>query len=408
MNDNKLIKYTRDGDFINYLRMNKHRINGSNKTVLFIEPYGATLSLLRHGLSQGFNIIVLTANSDLRVVPNAILSSVQIAIAIDTASDTEILHLMDEMRHEIHLDAVIPGFEYFVSIAAKVSCKLGLPGIDVEHVINLRRKDQMRHVLMESGICVPRYSIVRSFDDLKIAIQEIGFPAVCKPIDAAGSVNVRKVNNECEAFAAATRILNANDVLWGYRLSTTMLYEEYITGKEFSLEGVVHHDVIKHFSITEKFVSDEIDFVEIGHIANAQIDESTKKIAEDYVDNVIRVLHANHSAFHAEIRIKPDGEPVLMEIAARLAGDRIGDLISLAKNINYYDHVYAAYFGEYKARCVEENHYAGIRFFYRPEIEKYLTVHGLDEAQKYPIEELKLYYEPNNPIPAFQPKLSNK
>ena len=286
-------------------------------------------------------------------------------------------------------------------IASKLSHELQVPGIDPGVVMKLRAKDQMRLAMREAGLNVPRFFLIRNASELSSTLQELGVPAVCKPIDAAGSVHVKKVNDLPEAEVAANRILEGRDVLWGHRLANAMLLEEYIAGKEYSVEGVVQIDQIQFFSVTEKFVADEREFIEIGHVVNVPIDSCLKQKIESYLSAVIKVLGARHCPFHAELRITAEGQPVLMEIAARLAGDRIGDLINIARDVNYYDAILAAYLGQHFEMPVLGNSYAGIRFFYRPEIESYSKIKGLEELGRLPIVELHFYYESDQPIPAF-------
>lgn len=390
----------------NHINQAVNNINQNTKTILFIEPYGSTLSLLKRGFEKGYNIIIFTANSELRTVPGHIMALSKLIVQVDTANEAQVLDLAKQIHNKTGIDAVIPGFEYFVPVAAKLSEYFGLPGIDVATVLNLRDKSLMRKNLECAGINIPRYKIVASYDDLKNAMNSIGFPAVCKPVDAAGSVLVKKVANNQQAYQAASPILQNENKLWGYELSRSLLYEQYIDGKEYSVEGIISRGKVKHCSITEKFVSDESEFIEIGHIVNPPLDINLAMHIKKYVENVISVLKPDNCPFHAELRIASNGEPFLMEIAARLPGDKIGDLISLATNNNFFDDIYHAYLGEsnhldISHNATEQKQYAGIRFFYRPEIEKFTQVTGLQEAKSHLIEEIYVYYQANEMIPAF-------
>lgn len=396
-----LIKYLDDDNFIKSITAEIRKFDTNFKTILFVEPYGSVLSLIQRAIEKKYNIIVLTANSDLRIVPNHILNNTGLCIQTDTANDQEIINLSLLLRSKLEIHTVIPGFEYFVPISAKISELLKLPGIDPQYVWNLRRKDLMRSLLNAANMQIPNYVLIKSLEELDEAIQTIGFPAVCKPIDAAGSVNVRRVTNRAELLDAATRILSNNDILWGYKLSNALLLEEYIPGKEYSIEGIVQAGQIIHCSITEKFVSDQIDFIEVGHVVNPPIDLQIKICIQQYIERVIRLLRADNCPFHAEIRLNKNNEPILMEIAARLAGDKIGELINLSKNINYFDYVLASYLGESIALPDTEDSSAGIRFFYRPQISQYSTVTGTDIIEKLPIENISMYYTPNTLIPDF-------
>jgi len=373
-------------------------------TILFLEPYGSSISLLKHGVEHGYNLIILTANSDLRHVSQSIINLATLAIQIDTADQDLILAFVNRLSLDITIHAVIPGFEYFVPLAAHVSHALNLPGISIDNVESLRNKYLMRSCLSANGISVPLFSLVYSHSEVEGVMDSIGFPAVCKPIDAAGSVNVKKVMNLREATLAASRILDGSDVLWGHVLSNAVLCEEYIEGKEYSAEGVICNGKVNHFGITEKMVNNQIEFIEVGHIVNPPISNDLRMRIENYINSVIAALKPNYCPFHAEFRVKKNGEIVLMEIAARLAGDKIGDLINLVYQENYYDAVYAAYLGKnFENAVLFKSHdmSAGIRFFYRPDVECYQTIDGIDIAKKYSPHDLAFYYEPNQRIPDF-------
>lgn len=398
---NKLYEFIEQKDFIELLKKLNLDFHHRQKNILFIEPYGASLSLLKRGLEKGWNIILFTADTDLRIVPKQIIDAVKLAVKIDTSNEIRMLDLIDILKDAVTFHAVIPGFEYFVPAAARVSQYLNLPGLSLNQVMHLRRKDLMRIQLQRVKFNIPPFCLMHSIKEIDEAIATLGFPLVCKPVDAAGSVNVKRVNNKSEAMQAVSRILEGEDVLWGHKLSKTVLMEQYIEGKEYSLEGVVINGIVSHFSVTEKKVFDQSEFIEIGHIVNPPLPAQMKQALEHYVEEVIAVLGANHCPFHAEIRIDRQGKPVLMEIAARLAGDKIGDLITLSREINYFDYVYAAYTGEALSLTSTLTSPVGIRFFYRPDVESYSRVQGLEITEQYQVEDIHFYYPPATPIPSF-------
>lgn len=401
MNNKHLITYQDNIAFINQISDKIINMNHHNKTILFIEPYGAALSLIKRGLELGYNIIICTANADLRIVPAYILSTVHLAVQLETTNETAIFTFVMRLRELISINAVIPGFEYFVTIAAKMNYYLDLPAMDISHFMQVRQKDLMRACLQQNDIAIPKFQPINSIDDLNNAMVAIGFPAVIKPVDAAGSVYVKKVSNHKEALEAATRILTNNTMLWGHHLTKSALYEEFIDGKEYSIEGVVINKKISYFSHTEKFVSDQLEFVEIGHIVNVPVDCDLKEKSQKYIEKIIYALGINNCPFHAEFRMNVNNEPVLMEIAARLAGDKIADLINLSSSVNYFDYVYASYFGEDLPVANESKYCAGIRFFYRPNIDRFTMINKLDQLNTHQIYESIFYYKPNEYIPAF-------
>jgi len=389
-----------ENKFLKLIEMQLIKLDPNKKNLLFLEPYGATLALLKYGL-RIYNIILITANTDFRILPENIIEEVPLSLKADTINEAEILEVIKFLHEHISICAVIPGFEYFVPLANKINEWLQLPSISSANILNFRRKDIMRLALKKANIANPKFEIVSTIGEIESAIQRIGWPIICKPVDAAGSVYVKYLDNIKEAKLAAETILNSKDTLWGYRLTGSMLIEEYINGKEYSIEGVVQDGCVSFFSITEKFVADEQEFVEIGHIVNAPISSKVKELIKNYIHNVLKTLGANFCPFHAEIRLKNNTQPILMEIAVRLAGDKIGELISLARGINYFDYVFSAYLGMNKPVNKMNTDYAGIRFFYRPLIASYQNVYGVSVVKEHAPHELMFYYQPHQSIPSF-------
>ncbi len=398
----QFIHFNNTDQFVRSVKRSYSTFNSNQKNIIVIEPYGSAIPFVKRGVQNGFNIIILSANKDMRIVLASLIDEVKMAIQVDTSNENELRQLIQKLCEMMTVDAVIPGFEYFVPVALHLARYLGLPHAEANDVMTLRRKDLMRLTLAENNIPIPPFHIIRSLDELNAIMDKIKFPIVCKPIDSAGSVNVKKATTYEEAHIASSRILKGNDVLWGHRLSRTVLIEEYICGKEYSLEGIVQGKTIIHFSMTEKFVADQSEFVEIGHIVNPPIPAHLKAKVQHYVEQVIRALGINYCPFHAEIRLDDHEEPQLMEIASRLAGDKIGELIYLSTGIHYYDYVYAAYLNEdLPYPTIDETWCAGIRFFYRPDLNTYSFVKGVSEARQFPVEEIELYYQPHQPIPSF-------
>lgn len=372
-----------------------------SRTLVFIEPYGSAISMLNYARAKKYNIVILTANIGMRKVTASVIESAQLSIQVDTLDDDAVLTLLGFLANHMLIDAIIPGFEYFVPLSAYASEMLGLPGTSPDSIMYMRDKAQMRRQLLRAGVNMPEFYHVTSMNELQAAMNAIRFPAVCKPIDAAGSVHVRKVQNEMETLDAAKNILQGENELWGYVLSREMLLEEYIEGREYSVEGVITNGEIEFFSVTEKIVNNQSEFIEIGHIVNPPMCVDEVRKIEYYVARVIAVLKPDNCPFHAELRIRSDGEPVLMEIAARLAGDRIGDLIGISRSMNFLDFACSSYLGVRKYFEHTDACPTGIRFFYRPGINQFSSISGLEFIEKAFIEELQFYYEPHTFIPAF-------
>ena len=113
------------------------------------------------------------------------------------------------VAREEHVDGVVSyASDAPAPIAAWVSERLRLPTNPYESVAMLCDKGLFRAFLCKNGFSVPRCAIVGAgdSDSLEMAVREVDFPLVMKPVDSAGSRGVTVVRdpaNAPEAFSHA-------------------------------------------------------------------------------------------------------------------------------------------------------------------------------------------------------------
>lgn len=368
------------------------------KKVLIVEPSSSGYVLIQKGKECGHKVIVMTYDADDRKIPERYLQYADELVIVDTNDDQAAIQKAREYHQDHGIDAVVPGFEYYVPLAAQISADLGLRGLNPNTVRSLREKDIMREALHAAGVRVPRFRLASTENELQAAIDYVGYPCVIKPVDLSGSMNVRKVST-FEELLAGYQAINQTDITDLGRLSRKdVLIEEYISGPEFSVEGYAEGDKVTFLSITEKLLSPEPYFVEVGHIVSADLGPDIEETVYRYVADVVRALNVTVGPFHCEIRLAEDG-PVAMELAARLAGDHIIDLIEYAKGIDLYKITFDSFLGQIEEQkkpiTLNRNLFAGIKFFFRPELRSYSAVDGLDDLKARPgFQEMDITLEP--------------
>lgn len=307
-------------------------------------------------------------------MPGPVRAAIKTHGAVHTQVETHSTHALvaaaTELsgRPETELLAVIPGFEYAVPAAAVVAEKMRLPGLDPAAAEALRDKAQMKKVLSAAGVATATgmsFEVAQSSNEiLRYIALELGFPAVVKPVDGSGSLWVTRVNNfddlrTCVARAAADPLSDM-----GWSVGTRLMVEKYISGPEFSVEGYVAQGSVTIVSVTEKQLGIEPNFVEVGHIVDADLDAEARAALEQATILSVRALGLTRGLFHLEARLTPYG-PVVIEVAARLAGDRIHQLVSLVHGHDLPQIMVRCLAGQYVAAPQVRNagHVAAIRLF---------------------------------------------
>jgi len=350
--------------------------------VLFVEPSSSGVALIRACVAMGLRPVLLTAHSDDRMLSDDIHKLAAQVIVADTARDADAIAAVQAFHHRMPLAAVVPGFEYFVPLAARIAAALGLPGLPTDKVDNVRYKHLMRQVVAAAGLRSPRFATVDSVEAGLQAASGVGFPLVVKPVGWSGSLFVSRVDDLDALRACLHDIFTTPFSEYGIAPPRQAIIEEYLTGKEFSVEGYVFRNKTEIVSVTEKFLGQEPYFVEVGHITPTPMEEAQRARIESYVVAVAAALEINIGPFHCEIRDSDQG-PVLIEIGARLAGDHICDLILYSTGIDLYKITIAAFMDEPQllsshAQRLRQN-FSGIRYFVRQGITSYQQSVGFHE-----------------------------
>ena len=149
---------------------------------------------------------------------------------IDTTNKESVYQYAEEKK----IDGILTTSDYPVNVVAYVSQRLRLRGCLSEEVAELcTNKYLMRNFLRRNDFCVPKYKIVNNIDQLNnISF----FPCMIKPTDSSASRGVKKVMNKEELFSEYK-----NSVF--YSRSGDVIVEEYIGGKEYSVETLTQNGI---------------------------------------------------------------------------------------------------------------------------------------------------------------------
>ncbi|MEY9842960.1 ATP-grasp domain-containing protein [Streptacidiphilus sp. MAP5-3] len=362
----------------------------------------SALALLSTARRLGVQVVVASFDAEDRQLSRAIREQVDRLIVVETNNEAALTEVALALHAESPLSGIIPGFEFYVDSVARIAARLGLPGLPVEAGPALRNKATMRATVEAAGLRVPRYAEATSLASLEAAAERVGFPAVLKPQNSAGSVHVSRVNDLAELRRAHQWMLSDTRTDLGRGLDGRMLLEEYIDGPEVSVEGYVDGDGVAIASVTAKLLGAEPKFVEVGHIVQLDLAASERARLEEYVAGVCRALKVTLGPFHCEVRLQA-GDPVLIELGARLAGDHICDLVEIATGVSLAKVMLAAYAGLDRAEVapvqVPRAKCAAIHFFTAPDLTTLSAVRGVAELREAPdVQEVELYLEPGDPI----------
>lgn len=254
-----------------------------------------------------------------------------------------------------------------------VAQNMGLVSNSFECAKKLENKYTMRECFSDNGISNPAYKIVK-FETELVDI-DFPFPYIVKPVDSGGSQGVTKVSNEEELKDAFKRAIE-------YSRNGGVIIEQFIDGREFSVEYISHNGQHYHLQITDKTTSGEPYFIELAHHQPAQISTEVIDRIKFMVEKALTALSIENSASHTEIKLDSKGDLYIIEIGARMGGDHItSDLVRLSTGYDMVKGVLELATGCFAEPIMSAPMYSGIYFYSKlaPNIGNIIKNH-----EKYP------------------------
>ncbi|MFF2305089.1 ATP-grasp domain-containing protein [Streptomyces sp. NPDC058128] len=250
-------------------------------------------------------------------------------VVVDTADDDALWFAVTGLAAAAPVAGVLSSSEYYVATAAALAARLGLPGPSADAVRAVRDKAAQRRTLAEAGVPVPRFSVAGDVAEAIAAAQWLGGPVVVKPVQGSGSLGVRLCRDRDEVADHAKGLLAATVNERGLRTPGVVLVEQYLTGREFSVEVFGEEAVVT----VAKHVGAPPVFVETGHDVPAVLPAAQAAALVDTAVRAVGALGLGWGAAHVELRLDGDVARVI-EVNPRLAGGMIPELVRRARGVD--------------------------------------------------------------------------
>lgn len=306
------------------------------KNILIVEPNCAGgKCLLESAVRYDFKVHAVTHKSlydrDYDAVMKSMISSVLFTDFTDMNKcvDDIVLHCIRE-----NIEVILPGFEFMVEIASRAAHKLNLITNDISSIRALREKDLMYKQFIKYHVPCASTAI---FDDYNTCLEYLNtksFPLIIKPSANAGSCGVSKIKSKNDV-AACWKCIRENNLEFPHNmvLSNKILIQEYLEGKEYSIEIAVQNGVVNILGITEKITTQNDNFAELSHRVPGKIDNVDDSELNDILSMAVKSLGIHDSVAHVELKNTNKGIKII-EVGARMPGDRIPDLLLKATGVD--------------------------------------------------------------------------
>jgi hypothetical protein len=230
----------------------------------------------------------------------------------------------------VRFDRVVALWEPAVLLAARLREALGVEGMRYDHAMLFRDKDLMKQAVAAAGIRVPYHRRATTALEVREAVEEMGYPAIIKPIAGAGSMDTFRVDSPAELDAVIRRLGHVDVVN----------VEEFIDGEEFTYDticagGKILYEHVGYYR-PRPLVARQEEWISPQTLSLRDVDTDWVKDGVAMGHAVSDALRVGTAFTHMEWYRKSDGEVVFGEIAARPAGARTVDLMNYNSDIDLF------------------------------------------------------------------------
>lgn len=239
-----------------------------------------------------------------------------------------------KIAKKYNVDAILTDqSDIAVPTVAFVAQEMGCPSIGTEIAQLFTNKYKMRKFCAEKGFKTPEYKLCLDKKEAKEFLENLGDTAIMKPLDSQSSRGVFTIKNpeEIDQYFEATKSFSQD--------KESVLIERYISGPEFTVDGIVingkHHTLAisekTHFSYNENIAS-KLYFT----YDNSTYDYS--KLRREH-DKLVNSTGLKFGLTHTEYKYS-NGKFYLIEMAARGGGTKISsDIVPFMSGVDNYDYL---------------------------------------------------------------------
>jgi biotin carboxylase len=298
-------------------------------TILCISSYEKGQEFLRTCKKAGCRVLLLTLEK-LRNADwprEAIDETFYVPEELPTP---EMIRAVSFMARTQPVDRIVALDEFDMENAAALREHLRITGMGLTTMRYFRDKLAMRGRAKESGIVAPEFIQVLNYDALKEFMARVQPPWLLKPRSQASGIGMKKLHAAADLWPLLDHL--------GDQQSFYLL-EQFVPGDVFHVDSIVSERKVV-FAEAHAYghpplnVSHEGGIFTTRTLPRASVEaETLHKINRELIDALGFVRGVTHAEF---LRAHADGKFYFIEIAARVGGAYIADVIEAATGINLW------------------------------------------------------------------------
>jgi biotin carboxylase len=296
---------------------------------LLIASYEKGHDFMRQCAAMGIGCTLLTLDT-LRDADWPRESLEDLATMPSGLSREQLLNTVSWMARGRGFDRVVALDEFDLEGAAAVREHMRLPGMGLTTAACYRDKLAMRVIARALGFLVPEFCRVLNYDELRVFMERVPPPWLLKPRTEASAVGIRRVEEPEQLWRALDEL--------GDRQSY-FLVEKFIPGEIFHVDSIVSESRVV-FSSVHRYGRPPMELMHGGGVFTTRtVDRAGRDWREltEFNQRLAPGLGVVRGVTHAEfIRGHADGRCYFLEIAARVGGAFIADVVEHSTGVNLW------------------------------------------------------------------------
>jgi biotin carboxylase len=299
-----------------------------NERILCISSYEKGQAFMRQCAAMGCHVVLLTVEK-LKDAdwPREILESVQTMPAGLTVE--QVIHTVTYMARGWKIDRMVALDEFDMETVAALREHMRIPGMGRTTTAHFRDKLAMRFEAQRAGALVPEFSPVLNYDDLRVYMKNVPGPWVLKPRSEASAIGIRKIHEPEQLWRLLDEL--------GDRQSYFLL-ERFVPGDIYHVDAITSERQVV-FAAMSRYGKPPMQVMHEGGVFTTHIvDRSAEdaRLLTALNAQLIPALGMVRGVTHAEYIRGTDGRFYFLEVAARVGGAFIADVVEFATGVNLW------------------------------------------------------------------------
>ncbi|MGO9435770.1 MAG: ATP-grasp domain-containing protein [Terracidiphilus sp.] len=245
-------------------------------------------------------------------------------------SREQILNTVSWMARGRRFDRVAALDEFDQETAAYVREHMRLPGMNLSTANCYRDKLAMRTSARQMGFLVPEFSGIFFYDDLRAYMERVPAPWLLKPRAEASALGIRKIHEPEKLWRTLDELGDEQ---------SHFLLEQFVAGDIFHVDSIVSESKVV-FSVAHQYGRPPMQVMHEGGVFTTRTVDRASEDWKNLTELNARLapsLGMVRGVTHGEyIRAHDDGRFYFLEIAARVGGAYIAELVETATGINLW------------------------------------------------------------------------